>query len=94
MNEQIDMHKSAANKKTVKKKKLICIFSITAAVILVIALSFNSILNFFVNRIMGKDLPQLTGEPEIGKWYAVDIDDAVSSDGSKWQGHCRLQRQA
>lgn len=38
---------------------------------------------------MGKDLPELTCEPEIGKWYAVDINDAVSSDGSKWQGYFR-----
>ncbi len=92
MNEQTDMHKPDANKKPIrkgKKKKLICIFSVTAVLILIVALSFNSILNFVVNKTMGKDLPELTGKPEIGKWYAVDVDDAVSSDGSKWQGYFR-----
>lgn len=92
MNEQTDMHKRVTDKKTVKKgkkKKWIYIFSVTVVVILIVALSFNSILNFIVNKTMGKDLPQLTGEPEIGKWYSVDIDDAVSSDGSKWQGYFR-----
>lgn len=92
MIEQTDMHKPVADEKTAKKskkKKLICIFSVTVVVILIVALSFNSILNFIVNKAMGKDLPQLTGEPEIGKWYAVDIDNTVSSDGSKWQGYFR-----
>ena len=92
MNEQTDMHKPDADKKPIRKsrkKKLICIFSVTAVLILIVALSFNSILNFVVNKTMGKDLPELTGEPEIGKWYAVDVDDAVSSDGSKWQGYFR-----
>lgn len=92
MIEQTGMHKPVADKKTAKKskkKKLICIFSVTVVVILIVALSFNSILNFIVNKTMGKDLPQLTGEPEIGKWYAVDIDNTVSSDGSKWQGYFR-----
>ena len=88
MNEQTNMHKPDADKKTIgkgRKKKLICIFSVTAVLILIVALSFNSILNFVVNKTMGKDLPELTCEPEIGKWYAVDINDAVSSDGSKWR---------
>ena len=92
MNEQTNMHKPDADKKTIgkgRKKKLICIFSVTAVLILIVALSFNSILNFVVNKTMGKDLPELTCEPEIGKWYAVDINDAVSSDGSKWQGYFR-----
>lgn len=92
MNEQTDMHNPDADKKTIgkgRKKNLICIFSVTAVLILIVALSFNSILNFVVNKTMGKDLPELTCEPEIGKWYAVDINDAVSSDGSKWQGYFR-----
>lgn len=91
MNEQTDMHKPVVDKKTVKKgkKKLICIFSVTVVVILTVTLSFNSILNFVVNKTMGKNLPQLTDDPEVGKWYVVDVDDAVSSDGSKWQGYFR-----
>lgn len=91
MNKQTDLYKPDVDKKTVKKvqKKMICIFSVTVVVILIVVLFFNSILNFVVNKTMGKDLPQLTGKPEIGKWYAVDVDDAVSSDGSKWQGYFR-----
>lgn len=91
MNEQTDMHKPVVDKNTVKKgkKKLICIFSVTVVVILIVTLSFNSILNFVVNKTMGKNLPQLTDDPEVGKWYVVDVDDAVSSDGSKWQGYFR-----
>ncbi|MDD6488447.1 MAG: hypothetical protein PUG48_01345 [Clostridia bacterium] len=92
MSEQMDLNESVTDKKPEKKskkKKLFIIFSIIIAVILIISLSFNSILNFFVNKTMGKDLPQLIGEPKVGEWYAVDIEDAVSSDGSKWQGYFR-----
>lgn len=89
MSEQIDMHEPFTDEKKSNKKKLICILSSTVVVILIVALSFSSILNFFVNKTIGKDFQQLTGEPEVGKWYAVDIDDAVSSDGSKWQGYFR-----
>lgn len=46
-------------------------------------------MNAIINKTMGRDLPQLEGEPEVGKWYAIDIDNAVSSDGSKWQGYFR-----
>ena len=66
MNEQTNMHKPDADKKTIwkgRKKKLICIFSVTAVLILIVALSFNSILNFVVNKTIGKDLPELTCEP-------------------------------
>lgn len=74
---------------TFKKRKILLILSITAALIIIVALTFSSILNFFVRITMGKDLPKLRGEPEIGKWYYVDVDDTVSSDGSKWQGYFR-----
>lgn len=76
-----------------KRKKIIRIVPIIAAVLIVcvavVALNLENIMNFFVEQTMGKDMPQLTGEPETGKWYAVDIDDAVSSDGSRWQGYFR-----
>ena len=83
--------KLTMNEKSLKRKKRngIIILSITAALTILVALSFSSILNFFVSKTMGKDLPKLTGEPEIGKWYSVDVDDTVSSDGSKWQGYFR-----
>ena len=33
-----------------------------------------------------KSFPKLTGEPEIGKWYEVVVEDTQSSDGSEWHG--------
>ena len=33
-----------------------------------------------------KTFPKLKGEPEIGKWYEVEVDSAKSSDGSEWHG--------
>lgn len=72
-----------------KTKRAICVISILAVIFVVVALCFDSILNVVMNQTMGKDLPQLEGSPEIGKWYAIDIDEAVSSDGSKWQGYFR-----
>lgn len=72
-----------------KAKRTICVISIIAVILVAIALCFNPILNFVINQTMGKDLPQLEGNPEVGEWYAIDIDNAVSSDGSKWQGYFR-----
>ena len=28
----------------------------------------------------------LSGKPEVGRWYTVPVDGAVSSDGSRWRG--------
>lgn len=72
-----------------KKKKRVLIFSIIVVVAVTVFLSFNHIVNFYVTNTMGKDLPTLTSEPEFGKWYSVDVDGSVSSDGSKWQGYFR-----
>ena len=72
-----------------KKKKIIWIVSILAAIFVAAALFADNILNAVINKTMGKELPQLVGEPEVGEWYAIDIDEAVSSDGSKWQGYFR-----
>ena len=72
-----------------KTKKTICIISILAVILVAVALFSDNIMNAVINKPMGKDLPQLEGEPEVGEWYAIDIDNAVSSDGSKWQGYFR-----
>lgn len=72
-----------------KKKKRVLIFSIIVVVAVTVFLSFNHIVNFYVTNTMGKDLPTLTSEPEFGKWYSVDVDGSVSSNGSKWQGYFR-----
>ena len=34
--------------------------------------------------------PELTGEPEVGKWYRITPEGAKSSDGSEWHGLIRL----
>lgn len=72
-----------------KKKTIICVVSILAVILVAATLFADNIMNAIINKTMGKDLPQLEGEPEVGKWYAIDIDNAVSSDGSKWQGYFR-----
>ena len=72
-----------------KKMKIIWIVSILAIIFVAVALFADNILNAVINKTMGKELPQLVGEPEVGEWYAIDIDEAVSSDGSKWQGYFR-----
>ena len=72
-----------------KTKRAICVISILAVIFVIVALCFDSILNAVINLTAGKELPQLAGEPEVGEWYAIDIDEAVSSDGSKWQGYFR-----
>nr|MBQ4453423.1 pectin acetylesterase [Clostridia bacterium] len=33
-----------------------------------------------------KTFPELKGEPDVGKWYEVEVDGAKSSDGSEWHG--------
>lgn len=72
-----------------KAKRTICVISIIAVILVAIALCLDNIMNFFINQTMGKDLPQLEGTPEVGEWYAINIDNAVSTDGSKWQGYFR-----
>lgn len=76
-------------KKKGKKKKVIIILSIIGAVLLAAIITVFACFESIINLTMGKDLPRLNGEPEIGKWYSVDVDDAVSSDGSGWQGYFR-----
>ena len=74
---------------TRKKKRNICIVSMLAAVIITFVLLGSNITNAVISITMGRNLPQLSGKPEVGKWYTVNVDDTVSSDGSKWQGYFR-----
>ena len=60
-------------------KKLLIILGI---IILVIALCIFILLKL----TFLKTFPKLKGEPEIGKWYEVEVNDAKSSDGSEWHG--------
>ena len=70
-----------------KKKTVLCVFSVLAVLIIIAAIFFESIVNGIMNRTMGKDLPKLEGIDETGKWYSVDVEDAVCSDGSRWHGY-------
>lgn len=36
-----------------------------------------------------QEFPELQGEPEVGKWYEVTPDGAVSADGSRWCAYFR-----
>lgn len=75
-------------KKTSSKKKAL-IAGVILVVLLAIILNFESILGLGLNLTMGKEFTQLQGEPIVGEWYAKDIPDAVSSDGTRWQGYIR-----
>lgn len=92
MGEQILVQQPPMDKKPKKKsrKKKIIIILLTIVMVLLVGiitvvLCFDSI----INLTMGRDLPKLNGEPKVGKWYSVDVDDTVSSDGSDWQGFFR-----
>ena len=72
-----------------KVKRILCTVSVAAVILAALALGFQPIVNKIIDIAMGGDFPQLEGTLEIGKWYAIDVDTAVSSDGSKWQGYFR-----
>ena len=72
-----------------KVKRILCTVSVAAVILAALALGFQPIVNKIIDITMGGDFPQLEGTLEIGKWYAIDVDTAVSSDGSKWQGYFR-----
>lgn len=67
-----------------KNKTKFIIFGIVLALIIGVVLNFNRILELGIKLTMGREFPQLQGEPKLDKWYAIDIDEAVSSDGSGW----------
>lgn len=66
-----------------KKKKIIKVVLIAAvSMILLIALGIT----VFLKMTILNTFPKLEGEPEIGKWYDVPVENAFSSDGSEWHG--------
>lgn len=68
------------NKK--KKKIIIGVMIAAASIIVLIALGIT----FFLKMTILNTFPKLEGEPEIGKWYDVPVENAFSSDGSEWHG--------
>ena len=66
------------NRKSRLKKVLIVI----GVIVVVIALGIFG----FLKLTFLKSFPELKGEPEIGKWYEIPVENAKSSDGSEWHG--------
>lgn len=68
-----------------KKHRALKIFGIILAIILVLVLAIF----IFLKMTILKSFPELTGEPEIGKWYRITPENTKSSDGSEWHGFFR-----
>lgn len=66
-----------------KKKRIV--IRVLIIVIIAIALIVLGIVLFLKLTVL-KTYPKLEGEPEIGKWYDVPVEGALSSDGSEWHG--------
>lgn len=67
----------------IRKKRIIKVVLIAAvSIIVVTALGIA----FFLKMTVLKTFPTLEGEPEIGQWYDVPVEGALSSDGSEWHG--------
>ena len=65
-----------------KKKRKFKIVGIIFSIIIVLLLAvFITLKMTFL-----KSFPELTGDPEIGKWYRVTPEGTKSSDGSEWHG--------
>ena len=67
---------------TKKKRIIIGVMIAAASIIVLIALGIT----FFLKMTILNTFPKLEGEPEIGKWYDVPVENAFSSDGSEWHG--------
>jgi len=66
-----------------KKKRIIKVVLIVAvSMILLIALGIA----VFLKMTILKTFPEFEVEPEIGKWYDIPVEGALSSDGSEWHG--------
>ncbi|MCR4556927.1 MAG: pectinacetylesterase family protein [Saccharofermentans sp.] len=66
-----------------KKKRIIKVVLIAAVSIIVVTVLGIAI---FLKMTVLNTFPTLEGEPEIGKWYDVPVEGALSSDGSEWHG--------
>lgn len=63
-------------------------------IVLIVFLALVVIAAVAVGIILSKTVlvkhPELTGEPEVGKWYRITPEGTKSSDGSEWHGLIRL----
>lgn len=67
---------------TRSKSKLKTVLIVLGIVVLAIALGIF----VFLKLTFLKSFLELKGEPEIGKWYDIPVEEAKSSDGSEWHG--------
>lgn len=67
-----------------KKKHRIVKRILLALVCVIVILAIGAFV--LLKNTFLKSFPKLTGDPEIGKWYEVAVEDAQSSDGSEWHG--------
>ena len=63
-------------------KKLAKIIGIILAILIVLGIG----LFILLNKTIFMKHPELSGNPETGKWYDITPQDAKSSDGSSWHG--------
>ena len=63
-------------------------------IVLIVFLALVVVAAVAVGVILSKTVlvkhPELTGEPEVGKWYRITPEGTKSSDGSEWHGLIRL----
>ena len=62
-------------------------------VIAAIAVLFAGVVLFALSRTILIKQPELTGTPEIGKWYRITPEEARSSDGSEWHGLIKVGKE-
>lgn len=70
-------------------KKKVIIVGVVLVLIIAIGLNLDKLINLGIELTLGREFPQLKGEPKINTWYAIDIDEAISADGSRWQGYLK-----
>lgn len=72
-----------------KRPKMKTILIVIAA----IAVLFVGVVLFALSRTILIKQPELTGTPEIGKWYRITPEEARSSDGSEWHGLIKVGKE-
>lgn len=75
------MKSKTAKKHTIRNIILIVLAILAALVIGII---------IYLKQILNPNFPELSGAPEVGKWYKISPDGTLSSDGSEWHGLMKL----
>jgi len=62
-------------------------------VIVAIVVLFVGVVLFSLSRTILIKQPELTGTPEVGKWYRITPEGTKSSDGSEWHGLIKVGKE-